>query len=188
MTIPIAPPKPTNQQITDVTTTEIDMSWQDNAGHQAQGYHILRAVNHGTFIQVASLPPTSRTAPSEYDWSDTGLTPGNFYEYHIIAYNVSGYDDFAGVNATTITTPPNLLLASPGSGSVTLTWITPAGASTFNVYRGTTPGGETLLVSGVTAAPYTDSTAVSGTTYYYTVTAVNTNLSPITDESAPQMS
>ena len=36
------PPKPTNQQVTNVTATEIDMSWQDNAGHQADGYEIPR--------------------------------------------------------------------------------------------------------------------------------------------------
>jgi hypothetical protein len=101
ITIPVAPPKPTNQQVTNVTTTEIDISWQDNAGHQADGYHILRAVNHGSFTQVASLPPTSRTPPSTYTWSDTNLTPSTYYAYHIIAYNVSGYNDFAGINATT---------------------------------------------------------------------------------------
>src|SRR4029077_11683467 len=79
VTIPLAPPKPTNQQVTDVTTSEIDMSWQDNAGHAADGYKILRAVNHGIFIQVATLPPTSRTPPSTYLWADTNLTPGYFY-------------------------------------------------------------------------------------------------------------
>ncbi|HEV3237958.1 MAG TPA: fibronectin type III domain-containing protein, partial [Gemmataceae bacterium] len=85
VTIPLAPPKPTNQVVTNVTTNEIDMSWQDNAGHQATNYIILRAVNHGAFSQVASLPPTSRTPPSTYTWSDLNLTPGTFYEYHIEA-------------------------------------------------------------------------------------------------------
>src|SRR5439155_5336767 len=56
VTIPLAPAKPTNQRVTNVTTTEIDMSWQDNAGHAADGYKILRAINHGTFSQVATLP------------------------------------------------------------------------------------------------------------------------------------
>ena len=49
VTIPLAPPKPSDQQVTDVTTTTIDMSWQDNAGHDADGYKILRAENHGAF-------------------------------------------------------------------------------------------------------------------------------------------
>ncbi len=43
VTIPIAPPKPSNQAITNVTSSEIDITWQDNAGHQADGYKIIRA-------------------------------------------------------------------------------------------------------------------------------------------------
>ena len=77
ITIPLAPPKPTNQQITAVSTSEIDLSWTDNAGHLADGYKILRAVNNGSFSLVATLPPTSRTAPSAYGWADTSLSPGN---------------------------------------------------------------------------------------------------------------
>src|SRR5262249_30294942 len=136
VTIPLAPPKPTNQVITNVTTTQIDLSWQDNAGHQADGYKILRAINHGTFVQIATLPPTSRTPPSTYEWSDTNLTPGTYYEYHIVAYNVSGNNDFAGVNATTLTLPPSGVSATPGNGAVTISWTAPAGAQSYNIYRG----------------------------------------------------
>ncbi len=134
------------------------MSWQDNAGHDADGYKILRAENHGEFTQVASLPPTSRTPPSIYEWSDTNLTPGTYYEYHIIAYNVSGYNDFAGLNATTITEAPDSVVATPGDGIVSLTWSAPSGAVSFNVYRGTSAGGEdsTPLVSGLTTTSYED--------------------------------
>ena len=188
VTIPLAPPKPTNQQVTNVTTSEIDMSWQDNAGHQADGYKILRAVNHGTFSQVATLPPTSRTPPSTYLWSDTNLSAGTFYEYHIIAYNVSGNNDFAGVNATTITLPPSGVSATPGNAVVTLSWTAPTGAQTYNLYRATTSGQETAFAAGLTATSYTDNAVSNGTTYHYTVTAVNANTSitpVIPSESAP---
>jgi hypothetical protein len=190
VTIPLAPPKPTNQQVTDVTTTEIDMSWQDNAGHQADGYHILRAVNHGAFTLVASLPLTSRTPPSTYLWADTGLTPGYFYEYHIIAFNVSGNNDFAGVNATTITLPPSSLKATADIGVINLSWTVPTGAQTYNIYRGTTPGGEgtSPLAIGIATTTYADTAITAGTTYYYTVTAVNANTSivpAVPSESAP---
>ncbi|HEV2947776.1 MAG TPA: fibronectin type III domain-containing protein, partial [Gemmataceae bacterium] len=161
VTIPLAPPKPTNQKITNVTTTEVDMSWQDNAGHQADGYHIYRADNHGTFNLVASLPPTSRPAPSTYLWSDTGLTAGNFYEYHILAYNVSGNNDFAGVNATTLTLPPSALTATGGIGVVNLSWTAPFGAQSYNIYRGTTSGMEAPLATGVTTTTYSDTAVAS---------------------------
>jgi hypothetical protein len=186
--IPLVPPKPSNQLVTNVTTSEIDLSWQDNAGHTADGYKILRATNHGSFSQVATLPVTSQTPPSTYTWADTNLTAGAYYEYHIIAYNVSGNNDFAGVNATTLTLPPSGVSAMAGNGIVTLSWTAPAGAQTYTVYRGTATGKEVVLAAGVATTSYTDSAVVNGTTYYYTVTAVNANTSivpAVPSESAP---
>ena len=69
---------------------------------------------------MANLPPTSRTPPSQYEWDDTSVTPGNFYEYHIEAYNSSGNNDFAGVNATTLAAPPTGLAAAASPGAVNL--------------------------------------------------------------------
>jgi hypothetical protein len=43
----------------------------------------------------------------------------------------------------------------------------------YNVYRGTSSGGETLLVSLGNTTSYVDATTSSGTTYYYQITAVN---------------
>ena len=186
VTIPLAPPKPTNQMVTGVSATEIDISWQDNAGHLADGYHILRSVNHGSFTVVATLPPTSRPAPSTYAWSDTNLTPNTYYEYHIVAFNVSGNNDFAGVNATTLLPTPILVYSQLANNAVTLYYTVPSGATSMNIYRGTASGAETLLASGSTGGSYVDNTVMNGTTYYYYVTAVNANSLPIpNEESAP---
>jgi fibronectin type 3 domain-containing protein len=184
--IPLPPPVATNQQITNVTTKEIDMSWQDNAGHQAQGYQILRAVNHGTFTQVASLPPTSRTPPSTYLWSDTGLIPGDFYDYEIIAYNVSGNNGFAEVSATTITHAPTGMVAVPIDGGVRVHWTATPGAVSYNVYRSTVAGGEgtSPYATGVKATSFRDPSLPNNTTFYYEVTAVNGNSAPLPSESA----
>jgi fibronectin type 3 domain-containing protein len=48
--------------------------------------------------------------------------------------------------------------------------------NTYNVYRGTTPGGEdsTPVATGVTTTSFVDSSLTNGTTYYFTVAAVNT--------------
>ena len=57
-----------------------------------------------------------------------------------------------------------------------LTWTLPSGPVTsFNVYRGTTSGGElaTPIATGVTVLGYNDSTVTNGQTYYYEVAAVN---------------
>jgi len=72
------------------------------------------------------------------------------------------------------TTPTNLTAAG-GNGLVTLNWTAGTGATSYNVYRGTTVGGEstTPIATGVTAVTYVDSTVTNGQTYYYTVRAVN---------------
>jgi hypothetical protein len=70
--------------------------------------------------------------------------------------------------------PPLAPVASitVGITSLTIGCTTPAGTTSRNLYRGTTPGGETLFVTGATF-PYVDSSITPGTTYYYKTTAVD---------------
>jgi hypothetical protein len=68
--------------------------------------------------------------------------------------------------------------AAPTSHSVALSWTpsTTAGVSGYNVYRATTSGGygtTPVNPSPVTGATYTDTTVVSGQTYFYVATAVD---------------
>lgn len=70
-----------------------------------------------------------------------------------------------------------VLSATAGTASVSLSWTVPADGGSpitgYNVYRGVAAGTETLLVSLGVVTTYVDTTAVTGTTYYYVVTAVN---------------
>jgi fibronectin type 3 domain-containing protein len=63
--------------------------------------------------------------------------------------------------------------------TVALTWTASTSTvSGYNVYRGTTSSGPyatKLNSSLVTSDQYTDSTVVSGQTYYYVVTSVDSN-------------
>src|SRR5439155_16785073 len=107
-------------------------------------------------------------------YTDNGLTPGTRYDYHVQAFNLAGYSDFAGATATTVTLPPTNLRATPGTNQVALSWTAPAGAVTFSVYRGATPGGEgaTPIAIGLTTPAYTDAGLATGQ-YYYVVTATD---------------
>jgi len=70
---------------------------------------------------------------------------------------------------------PTGLGATGVSGQVFLSWTPIAGATTYNLYRSTNPGGEgsTAYQTGLTGLSYLDQATTSGATYYYTLAAVN---------------
>ena len=68
-----------------------------------------------------------------------------------------------------------LMMAQKIPHGVMLTWSwTGTGTPTYNVYRATVSGGETQppLAKGITSTTYTDTSAVVGQQYYFTVTTV----------------
>jgi hypothetical protein len=69
--------------------------------------------------------------------------------------------------------------STPTSHGVTLSWATSGSANVagYNVYRATTAGGPYAQVNSslVTALVYDDTAVQAGVTYYYVVTAVDTN-------------
>jgi hypothetical protein len=89
---------------------------------------------------------------------------------------------FGGYFAEPVSAPaaPTNLKAASASGTAALTWTPPAApaddAVVYDVYRGTTPGGEaaTPVAIGLTAAAYTDTGLTNGQAYYYKVVAINT--------------
>ncbi|MFI5035561.1 MAG: hypothetical protein ACHQFZ_05095 [Acidimicrobiales bacterium] len=97
---------------------------------------------------TTTRPPTSTTRPPTTTTSPTTTT-----------------------TASGLAAPTNLR-ASVQRRHMILTWNESTSGVTFNLYRGTSPGGETLLRSGITGTSTSDSSAVRGTTYYYEVTAV----------------
>jgi hypothetical protein len=113
---PIPPPTPTGAHATAITSTSIAMAWTDNANNET-GYNILRKMTTGAnFAQIASLPANSTS------FSDTGLTPGTSYDYHIQAYNVAGYSDFSGFTAITSTA------SAPPNGTTPVVYLAASGA------------------------------------------------------------
>ncbi len=62
-----------------------------------------------------------------------------------------------------------------GQHTADLTWTASADAVSYNIYRSTVSGGPYTMIntSSVSTTAYTDSTVVSGDTYYYVATSVN---------------
>jgi hypothetical protein len=100
--------------------------------------------------------------------------------------------NIAGANVCNVIVVQRVINASQGGGCftstglhvVSLAWAASTGAASYQVWRGTSAGGETLLASSVAATSFTDNTVVSGSTYYYLVKAVDSsnNVSPGSSE------
>lgn len=70
---------------------------------------------------------------------------------------------------------PSNLTATPGNAQVTLQWTASAGAAAYGIYRGLAPRGESPTPIAVTSSTsFGDTAVVNGTTYYYTVRALDT--------------
>jgi hypothetical protein len=100
---------------------------------------------------------------------------------------VSGANVSIASNATG--SPTVVMLTGTGQHNVVLAWSEsqPSGV-TYNVFRGTSPGGEgttAINTSPISLMGYTDTNVVAGTTYYYTVQAVNSaGTSPSSNEAS----
>jgi len=83
---------------------------------------------------------------------------------------------------------PTNLVGKAGSNSVQLTWTAGAGATSYNVYRGTVSDGEALspigMVGGGTPTlTFVDNGVANGTKYFYNVAGLNSvGISPSSNE------
>jgi fibronectin type 3 domain-containing protein len=100
-------------------------------------------------------------------------------DYATVAYQTTGRGLFSAYDVTPVTAPSApTLSATSGSGGVGLSWTVPASGGSpitgYQVSRGTSPGAETPLATvDAATTSYDDPGVTAGTTYYYTVSAVN---------------
>jgi titin len=158
---------------------QVSLSWKapgSDGGAAITGYRVYQGTSKKP---VASVTGTAATVKS--------LSNGTTYSFKVTAVNKAGEGPASGAASATptavVTKPgaPNGLTASPGNGKVTLSWKAPgsnggAGISGYEIYRGTSPGGESgtpVNTSPVTGSGYTVTGLTNGTTYYFTVAAVN---------------
>ncbi len=151
-------------------------------GSAVTRYLVYRRVAGGSYPANPLVAVRGATA---YD--DTAVVNGQTYDYALSAVNAFGesaLSNEAGVTPQPVTlgppSAPTSMTAISGAGSVQLSWSVPNGdggspVTGYRVYRGAASGAETLLADSVGSLDYTDATVTAGTTYYYTVTAVNAN-------------
>ena len=107
--------------------------------------------------------------------AQSALTPGQTYFFEIAAVSAFGTSpNSAEVSAMAVPAVPAGLMASAGSGTVMLSWSAATGAASYNVYQGSSAGGEGAApVASVNATTTTINGLTNGATYYFTVAGVD---------------
>ena len=75
-------------------------------------------------------------------------------------------------NTMRVASTPASFAATAAVAAINLTWGASAGATSYNVKRGTTSGGPYTQLASTSGTTYRDTSVVNGTMYYYVVTSV----------------
>lgn len=179
-----APTAPTGLSITKTVlsgySAQITLSWTSSSS--AVSYNIMRSqTSGGPYAVVAEGIPVSY-------YTDYTASTGTTYYYAVSAVNGAGESPDSsqasvstGSSGTPVAPPSNLAATQTvQTGQIYLAWnqSTSASVTQNRIYRSTHANGNgtySLLATIPADTSYTDTTARSGTNYYYYVTAVNTN-------------
>lgn len=147
----------------------VKVSWEAVPG--ASKYKVLRRnADSTTWKAIGYTTSTSYT--------DKTAESGKTYYYSVRCVkpedntSISGYDETG--KKKTYYAAPTLKKATNVNGGVTVTWEAVPGASKYKLIRRTADT-DWKQIGYTTSTSYTDKTAVSGTTYYYSVRCVNTD-------------
>jgi hypothetical protein len=147
----------------------VSLSW--TAEPHATSFDVYQATatgNEGTTPVQSAVTGTSVTV--------SGLQFATNYYFTIAAVAAFGTSAQSGeVHTMTVPAAPTGLSATAGNATASLTWTAVTGASSYNIYQGTSAGAEnaTPVQTALTGTTATVSSLTNGTTYYFKVAAVD---------------
>ncbi len=174
------PNAPSNLTATAVSTTRVNLTWQDNSADET-GFRLERKTGAGgTYVEINTVGVNVQSYP------DSVLTSGTTYYYRVRAYNDGGNSTYSNeANATTQIQliPPTVL--STAAGDITaisatlngnLTSLGSAGNVSVSFEWGATPAfgnaTPTQIMNSTGAFSASLSSLTANTTYYYRAKAV----------------
>jgi titin len=174
-TLPNPPGAPANLAATVMSSSQIDLKWQDKSGNEA-GFKIERKLgNTGTFTQIATVG-ANVTA-----FSSVGLNANTKYFFRVRAYNVGGNSPYSNVvDATTLpkapAAPANLVVVVVSNSRINLAWADKsANEDSFKIERKLGSAGAYAEIARAMAnvKSFADTTLNGNTQYFYRVRASN---------------
>lgn len=177
---PVATPTPTapsNLIAAASSSSQINLSWQDNASNE-QGFKIERKTGAGgTWAQIATV------VSNVSSYASSGLTANTTYFYRVRAYNSNGDSSYSNeAEATTFATetapaaPTSLTAQAASSSQINLSWQDNSGNEQgFKIERKTGAAGtwSQIATVGANITTYQSVGLTASTNYYYRVRAYN---------------
>jgi transcriptional regulator CtsR len=171
------PSAPSNLVATAISSSQINLTWTDNASNE-DGFKIERKTGAaGTYAEVGSV------GANVTSFSNTGLAASTQYFYRVLAHNAGGNSAYSNeANATTQSppTPPNapsgLTATTISSSQINLTWTDNASNEDgFKIERKTGAAGTYAEVGSVGAnvTSFSSTGLAASTQYFYRVLAHN---------------
>ena len=125
-----------------------------------------------------SSSSTAITSVSTDNYTHIGLDNGTTYYYKVAGVNSSGTGTLSSeVSASTPLPAPDNLSANGANNTITLTWNSVSGATSYTLYWDNVSGidNSDTAITSITNDNYTHSNMDNGSTYYYKVAAVNSS-------------
>lgn len=173
-TLALLPAAPANFSATAVSSSRIDLAWQDAADNET-GFRIERktAQSGSVYTQVAQV------AANVTVFANTGLNANTKYFYRVRAFNAGGQSDYSNEASTTTlpkapAAPGSLAATTVSNTKINLTWLDQStNEDSFKIERGLAGVYKPIAVLRANTKSFADTALKTNTAYFYRVRASN---------------